>query len=99
MALDATKWARAPPEEVTAQDDPADTVEDRDTLERIKAALDQLSPDQAEVLRLRLIAGLSAPEVASVVGKTEARCGPCNTVASPHFLDLSAAEPYRSTLT
>lgn len=60
-----------PPEEVTAQDDPADTVEDRDTLERIKAALDQLSPDQAEVLRLRLIAGLSAPEVASVVGKTE----------------------------
>jgi RNA polymerase sigma-70 factor (ECF subfamily) len=60
-----------PPEEINAQGDPADTVEGRDTLQRIQAALDQLSPDQAEVLRLRLIAGLSAPEVASVVGKTE----------------------------
>lgn len=60
-----------PPEEVTAGDDPADAVEDSDTLERIRIALDQLSPDQAEVLRLRLIAGLSAPEVAAIVGKTE----------------------------
>jgi RNA polymerase sigma-70 factor (ECF subfamily) len=60
-----------PPEETTADGDPADTVEDLDTLTRIRTALEQLSPDQAEVLRLRLIAGLSAPEVASVVGKTE----------------------------
>ena len=60
-----------PPEELTADGDPADAVTDLDTLERIKAALDSLSPDQAEVLRLRLVAGLSAPEVASVVGKTE----------------------------
>lgn len=60
-----------PPEEITADGDPAEAVTDRDTLERIKAALDELSPDQAEVLRLRLIAGLSAPEVATVVGKTE----------------------------
>lgn len=60
-----------PPEELTAEGDPAQTVEGRDTLERIRAALDQLSPDQADVLRLRLIAGLSAPEAAAVIGKTE----------------------------
>ncbi len=60
-----------PPEELTADGDPAETVEGRDTLERIRSALEQLSPDQADVLRLRLIAGLSAPEAAAVIGKTE----------------------------
>lgn len=60
-----------PPEELTAEGDPAVTVEGWDTLERIRQALEQLSPDQAEVLRLRLIAGLSAPEAAIVIGKTE----------------------------
>lgn len=60
-----------PPEELTADGDPADAVEGQDTLARIHRALEQLSPDQAEVLRLRLIAGLSAPEAATVIGKTE----------------------------
>jgi RNA polymerase sigma-70 factor, ECF subfamily len=60
-----------PPEELTAEGDPAVTVEGWDTLDRIRQALQQLSPDQAEVLRLRLIAGLSAPEAAIVIGKTE----------------------------
>jgi RNA polymerase sigma-70 factor (ECF subfamily) len=60
-----------PPEELTAEGDPSVTVEGWDTLERIRQALEQLSPDQAEVLRLRLIAGLSAPEAAIVIGKTE----------------------------
>ena len=60
-----------PPEELTAEGDPAVTVEGWDTLERIRQALEQLSPDQAEVLRLRLIAGLSAPEAAIVINKTE----------------------------
>lgn len=60
-----------PPEELTAEGDPADTVTDHDTVERIRVALEQLSPDQSEVLRLRLIAGLSAPEVAALIGKTE----------------------------
>ena len=60
-----------PPEELTAEGDPAVTVEGLDTLDRIRQALQQLSPDQAEVLRLRLIAGLSAPEAAIVIGKTE----------------------------
>lgn len=60
-----------PPEELTAEGDPAVTVEGWDTLDRIRQALQQLSPDQAEVLRLRLIGGLSAPEAAIVIGKTE----------------------------
>ena len=60
-----------PPEELTAEGDPAVTVEGWDTLDRIRQALEQLSPDQAEVLRLRLIAGLSAPEAAIVINKTE----------------------------
>jgi RNA polymerase sigma-70 factor, ECF subfamily len=38
--------------------------------ERVLAALRQLSPDQREVLLLRMAAGLSAPEVAAIVGKT-----------------------------
>ena len=60
-----------PPEELTAEGDPAVAVESWDTLDRIRQALEQLSPDQAEVLRLRLIAGLSAPEAAIVINKTE----------------------------
>jgi RNA polymerase sigma-70 factor (ECF subfamily) len=37
---------------------------------RVMAALEQLSPDQREVLLLRLAAGLTAPEVAATLGKT-----------------------------
>jgi RNA polymerase sigma-70 factor, ECF subfamily len=36
----------------------------------VLAALRQLSPDQREVLLLRMAAGLTAPEVAAIVGKT-----------------------------
>ena len=34
------------------------------------AALGELSPDQREVLLLRMAAGLTAPEVAAILGKT-----------------------------
>jgi RNA polymerase sigma factor (sigma-70 family) len=37
---------------------------------RVMAALRQLSPDQQEVLLLHMAAGLTAPEVAAVMGKT-----------------------------
>jgi RNA polymerase sigma factor (sigma-70 family) len=37
---------------------------------RVMAALRQLSPDQQEVLLLHMAAGLTAPEVAAVIGKT-----------------------------
>lgn len=67
------------PEELTDETPelPADTtgLDDRaaelDEAERLRAALAQLSPDQAEVLTLRFLAGLSAPEVAAVTGKKE----------------------------
>jgi RNA polymerase sigma-70 factor, ECF subfamily len=38
--------------------------------ERVLAAVRQLSPDQREVLLLRMAAGLTAPEVAATLGKT-----------------------------
>ena len=34
------------------------------------AALQQLSPDQREVLLLTMVAGLTTPEVATALGKT-----------------------------
>jgi RNA polymerase sigma-70 factor (ECF subfamily) len=41
-------------------------------VERVAAALQALSPDRAEALALRLFAGLSASEVAGVMGRSEA---------------------------
>jgi len=50
--------------------DPEELALDRVEGERVLAALRQLSPDQREVLLLRMAAGLTAPEVAAIVGKT-----------------------------
>jgi RNA polymerase sigma-70 factor (ECF subfamily) len=50
--------------------DPAELALDRVEGERVLAALRQLSSDQREVLLLRMAAGLTAPEVAAIVGKT-----------------------------
>jgi RNA polymerase sigma-70 factor, ECF subfamily len=50
--------------------DPAELALDRVEGERVLAALRQLSPDQREVLLLRMAAGLTTPEVATIVGKT-----------------------------
>jgi len=50
--------------------DPAELALDRVEGDRVLAALRQLSPDQREVLLLRMAAGLTAPEVAAIVGKT-----------------------------
>jgi RNA polymerase sigma-70 factor, ECF subfamily len=51
-------------------DDPEELAIDRLEGSRVLAALRQLSPDQREVLLLRMAAGLTAPEVAAIVGKT-----------------------------
>jgi RNA polymerase sigma-70 factor, ECF subfamily len=51
-------------------DDPEELAIARIEGDRVLAALRQLSPDQREVLLLRMAAGLTAPEVAAIVGKT-----------------------------
>lgn len=50
--------------------DTADEVLARAESDRLRAALAQLSPDQQEVLVLRVVAGLTAPEVAEMTGRT-----------------------------
>jgi RNA polymerase sigma-70 factor (ECF subfamily) len=51
-------------------DDPEQLAIQRIEGDRVLAALRQLSPEQREVLLLRMAAGLTAPEVAAIVGKT-----------------------------
>jgi RNA polymerase sigma-70 factor, ECF subfamily len=51
-------------------EDPEELAIDRLEGSRVLAGLRQLSPDQREVLLLRMAAGLTAPEVAALVGKT-----------------------------
>jgi len=50
--------------------DPAEAVLARADEDRVRAALAQLSPDQQEVIALRVVAGLTTPEVAEVTGRT-----------------------------
>ncbi len=50
--------------------DTADEVLARDDQARVRSALARLSPDQQEVLVLRVVAGLTAPEVAALTGRT-----------------------------
>jgi RNA polymerase sigma-70 factor, ECF subfamily len=51
-------------------DDPEEIAIERLESSRVLAALRQLSPDQREVLLLRMAAGLTAPEVADALHKT-----------------------------
>jgi RNA polymerase sigma-70 factor, ECF subfamily len=55
---------------LAAADDPEALAIERIEGDRVLAALRQLSTGQREVLLLRMAAGLTAPEVAAVVGKT-----------------------------
>jgi RNA polymerase sigma factor (sigma-70 family) len=51
-------------------EDPEDLAIERLESGRVVAAMRQLSPDQREVLLLRMAGGLTAPEVAELLGKT-----------------------------
>jgi RNA polymerase sigma-70 factor (ECF subfamily) len=51
-------------------DDPEDLAIQRMERSRVLAGLRELSPDQREVLLLRMAGGLTAPEVAAMLGKT-----------------------------
>ena len=62
------------PIRLEAMDDargPEDLAIASDTTQRIRLALNQLSVDQRQVLLLRYAAGLSAPEIARVLGKND----------------------------
>ena len=50
--------------------DPEELAIDRLEGSRVLGAMRELSPDQREVLLLRMAGGMTAPEVASVLGKT-----------------------------
>ena len=50
--------------------DPEELAMQRLEGSRVLAALRELSPDQREVLLLRMAGGLTAPEVAAILGKT-----------------------------
>ncbi len=50
---------------------PEELTEGRDTLDRLVRLLDDLPPRLAEILMLRVAAGLSAAETAEVLGMTE----------------------------
>ncbi len=52
-------------------DDPHEVAAVADTTDQVRRALQQLSPDQRTVLQLRYAGGLSAPEIARVMGKNE----------------------------
>jgi RNA polymerase sigma-70 factor (ECF subfamily) len=51
-------------------EDPEDLAIDRLESGRVMAAMRELSPDQRDVLLLRMAGGLTAPEVAEILGKT-----------------------------
>lgn len=53
------------------EDGPHDLAAIADTTDEVRRALEQLSPDQRTVLQLRYAGGLSAPEIARVMGKNE----------------------------
>jgi RNA polymerase sigma-70 factor (ECF subfamily) len=51
--------------------DPGEVISGEAAVERAISLLRQLHPDQAEVVALRVIAGLTVPETAAVVNKSE----------------------------
>src|SRR4051794_24910681 len=61
----------ATPEPTSAPDPVAEAVDGRLGNARVDALLDLLSPDQREVLLLRIVADLSVAETAALVGKGE----------------------------
>lgn len=59
------------PDEVAVadEDDAASEVESSIELERVRKAMQDLTPDQREVVTLRFFGELSSPEVATIMGK------------------------------
>lgn len=57
---------------ILAEDaDPAQTTESRLQGERVRRAINQLTEEQAQIVSLRFLEGMSIAEVAEITGKTE----------------------------
>jgi len=54
---------------VNANDDPARLAEDQILAEQVKSALEQLTPDQRQVISLKFLEGLSNAEAAMILNK------------------------------
>ncbi len=57
--------------EIVSESDPVQTAETRIELENVKGAMEKLTPDQQEVIRLRFFAELSSREVSAIMQKTD----------------------------
>ena len=58
--------------EPATDEDPQSQMLERETLERLKTLVTQLSDDQQELLRLRFAAGLTFNQMGAVLGRSEA---------------------------
>ncbi len=54
-----------------ADEDPATVAEKKVELERVTKAMEQITPEQREVLSLRFFGGLTSKEVASILNKSD----------------------------
>lgn len=78
-AIDHVRYKNRRPEDLIAEapdrpgteKGPDEQAIDAEESRRIQAAMSRLSSDQAQVLALRFLAGLSAPEVAAVMDRNE----------------------------
>jgi RNA polymerase sigma-70 factor (ECF subfamily) len=61
--------------EIRSEDDPQKTAEINIEMERVMAAMQQLTDEQQEVIRLHFLAGLSSLEVSALLKKTMERYG------------------------
>ena len=56
---------------IAASEDPAATTENRIEMERVNEAMQKLTPEQREVVRLRFFGGLSSKEVGAILRKSD----------------------------
>ena len=68
-----SRFQRSDEEDVDIQDDadPAGLAEQRVLIRDVRKAMECLTPDQREVVRLRFFAGLSSKETAAVMRKKD----------------------------
>lgn len=60
--------------DISSDEDIARDIGDRDQLEDVRVGLEKLSPQQREIIILRVWEGMKFSEIAEAVGKSEAAC-------------------------